>query len=311
MAYLLLVLFIISAMGNLYLIRQHKTKQKQMVYMEEKLSSIIDIETRERILLQTDDKHIQSLLVQINRLLDNNQKTIADYKNIEHSMRKMLSNISHDLKTPLTVILGYTEMIHYDKNLTKDKREQYLQTIHLKTEEVLVLINRFFDLVKLESGDKEISCSRIELCELSRKIILEYNEILIHKAFDVSIDIPEKEVYVWGNEEALESVLHNLISNAIQYGVDGKMLRFRIRVMDNRVYVEVSDEGKGISELHRNRVFERMYTLEDSRNSQYQGSGLGLTITKRFVEQMEGTISVDSLPFKNTTFTVNLKRIRF
>lgn len=282
-----------------------------MIYMEKKLGSIIDLETRERILLQTDDKHIQSLLVQINRLLDNNQETIADYKKIEHSMRKMLSNISHDLKTPLTVILGYTEMMHHDKKLTKDKREQYVQTIHLKMEEVLVLINRFFDLVKLESGDKEISCSRIELCELSRKIILEYNEILIHKAFDVSIDIPEKELYVWGNEEALESVLHNLISNAIQYGADGKMLRFRIRATNNRVYVEVSDKGKGISELHRNRVFERMYTLEDSRNSQYQGSGLGLTITKRFIEQMEGTISLDSVPFKNTTFTVKLKQIQF
>lgn len=123
--------------------------------------------------------------------------------------------------------------------------------------------------------------------------------------------IPEKELYVWGNEEALESVLHNLISNAIQYGADGKMLGFRIHATNNRVYVEVSDKGKGISELHRNRVFERMYTLEDSRNSQYQGSGLGLTITKRFIEQMEGTISLDSVPLKNTTFTVKLKQIQF
>lgn len=271
----------------------------------------MDIETRERILLQTDDKYIQSLLVQMNRLLDENQKTIATYKNIEHSMRKMLSNISHDLKTPLTVILGYTEMIHNDKKLTTEKREQFLETIHLKTEEVLVLINRFFDLVKLESGDKKINCSRIELCELSRKIILGYNEILINKAFDVSIDIPEEAVYIWGNEEAMESVLHNLISNAIQYGADGKMLKFRIRSTNNRVYVEVTDKGKGISELHRDRVFERMYTLEDSRNNQYQGSGLGLTITKRLVEQMEGTISLDSVAFQNTTFTVGLKRIRF
>lgn len=134
---------------------------------------------------------------------------------------------------------------------------------------------------------------------------------MIHKAFDVSIDIPDEAVYVWGSEEALESVLHNLISNAIQYGADGKMIRFQIRVTENTVYVEVTDKGKGISELHRDRVFERMYTLEDSRNNQYQGSGLGLTITKRFIEQMEGTISLDSVPFENTTFTVGLKRIRF
>ncbi|MCT6831286.1 MAG: ATP-binding protein, partial [Bacillus velezensis] len=83
------------------------------------------------------------------------------------------------------------------------------------------------------------------------------------------------------------------------------------RITDNDVFVEVSDKGKGINELHKDRVFERMYTLEDSRNTNYQGSGLGLTITKRLVEQMEGSISLNSVPFKETTFSVRLRRIKF
>lgn len=105
--------------------------------------------------------------------------------------------------------------------------------------------------------------------------------------------------------------LNNLISNAIQYGFDGKMIGLKLRVDEKSVYIDVSDKGKGINEVHKDRVFERMYTLEDSRNTHYQGSGLGLTITKRLVEQMGGNISLDSKPFQKTTFTVGLKRILF
>ncbi|MES9778055.1 ATP-binding protein, partial [Bacillus velezensis] len=94
-------------------------------------------------------------------------------------------------------------------------------------------------------------------------------------------------------------------------GSDGKVVGLKIRIADNDVFVEVSDKGKGINELHKDRVFERMYTLEDSRNTNYQGSGLGLTITKRLVEQMGGSISLDSVPFQKTIFSVRLKRIRF
>ncbi len=140
---------------------------------------------------------------------------------------------------------------------------------------------------------------------------MDYYEILISKEFEVVIDIPDDSVFVSGDEDAIERVLNNLITNAIQYGSDGKMVGLKIRITDNDVFVEISDKGKGIKEMHKDRVFERMYTLEDSRNTNYQGSGLGLTITKRLVEQMGGGISLNSVPFKETTFSVRLRRIKF
>ncbi|MGE7184336.1 sensor histidine kinase [Peribacillus sp. NPDC006672] len=311
MFYLVVILLICSVGVNIFFFQSRVKQRTEVKYISNKLRAIIDQETGERLLLYTDDKYIKSLLVQINRLLDHNQKTVGNYNNMELSMRKMLSNISHDLKTPLTVILGYIEIINNDKNLTTEKIMSLLKTVNLKTVEVLGLINRFFELVKLESGDEKLSSSRIDICEISRKIILDYYEILINKEFQVAIDIPEERVFVRGNEDAIERVLNNLISNAIQYGSDGKMIDLKLRIAENNVYVEVSDKGKGINELHKDRVFERMYTLEDSRNTRYQGSGLGLTITKRLVEQMGGSITLDSVPFQKTTFTVGLKRIRF
>lgn len=308
---MLVILFICSAAVNIFLFRSRLNLRTEIKYIRNKLRKVVNEETGERLLLNTEDKYIKSLLIQINRLLDHNQKIKGNYNSIELSMRKMLSNISHDLKTPLTVILGYIEMINNDKSLTSEKVMSLLKTVNLKTVEVLALINRFFELVKLESGDKKLNSSRIDICEVSRKIILDYYEILISKEFEVVIDIPDDSVFVSGDEDAIERVLNNLITNAIQYGSDGKMVGLKIRITDNDVFVEVSDKGKGINELHKDRVFERMYTLEDSRNTNYQGSGLGLTITKRLVEQMEGSISLNSVPFKETTFSVRLRRIKF
>ncbi|ABS75829.1 HAMP domain-containing histidine kinase [Bacillus velezensis] len=311
MFYMLVILFICSAAVNIFLFRSRLNLRTEIKYIRNKLRKVVNEETGERLLLNTEDKYIKSLLIQINRLLDHNQKIKGNCNSIELSMRKMLSNISHDLKTPLTVILGYIEIINNDKSLTSEKVMSLLKTVNLKTVEVLALINRFFELVKLESGDKKLNSSRIDICEVSRKIILDYYEILISKEFEVVIDIPDDSVFVSGDEDAIERVLNNLITNAIQYGSDGKMVGLKIRITDNDVFVEISDKGKGINEMHKDRVFERMYTLEDSRNTNYQGSGLGLTITKRLVEQMGGGISLDSVPFEKTIFSVRLKRIRF
>ncbi|WP_431028372.1 sensor histidine kinase [Lysinibacillus sp. LZ02] len=311
MAYLALILFIFSLGLNVYFFHQRKVHIKEIYYIEKKLQETINNNTHENLLLYTNHHHIQKLLIQINRLVEHNQKTVANFHKVERSMRKMLSNISHDLRTPLTVVLGYIEMLLHDEQITEEKRKSLLHTVHLKTVEVLDLIKRFFELVKLESEDSKLEISKVNVSELCRKIILDYYEILTKKEFEVSIEIPEGHMFVLGNEDAIQRILHNLISNSIKYGADGKTIEFKLTYKNDSVYIEVSDKGKGIMEIDRDRVFERLYTMEDSRNKLYQGSGLGLTITKRLVEQLGGNIFLDSIPYQKTTFTVELKRVSF
>ena len=122
--------------------------------------------------------------------------------------------------------------------------------------------------------------------------------------------IYQKNIYALGNVEVLGRVLNNLISNAITYGDDGKTLGMTLRDDETNVYIDVWDTGKGIDESHIDKVFERMYTLEDSRNRLYQGSGLGLTITKRLVEAMDGEIHLFSKPYENN-FTIVLTKMQF
>ncbi|WP_238906265.1 ATP-binding protein [Clostridium sp. YIM B02506] len=311
---MLIILWIVIAILICIILYQYfsqKARNENLVYIKGKLKQILNDNNEEKVLVVTDDKVLKDLLLEINNLLENNQKILAEYRKKEDSMRKMLSNISHDLKTPLTVVLGYIETINLDKDMHNDEKEVLLEKVHDKTIEVIDLINKFFDLAKLESGDKDISLTRININEVCRKNILNFYDILNSKGFEVDINIPEKDLYAFGNEEALDRILNNLLSNSVKYGTDGKFIGLSIEENEKSIYIHVIDKGRGIEEDKVDRVFERMYTLEDSRNRVFQGSGLGLTITKRLVEKMNGEIFLKSIPYKTTTFTVKLKRIDY
>jgi signal transduction histidine kinase len=311
MTILLLIVILILICIILFQYKTEKERSKDLKYIGNKLNKIIRENTSEKLLVVTENKDIRELLVAINNLLDFSQKVSADYKKKEISMSKMLSNISHDLKTPLTVVLGYIETIKLDKDMRSEEREILLFNVHNKTLEVIDLINKFFDLAKLESGDKEVPISRVNMNEVCRKKILDFYDNLTGKGFEVNIEIPEITIYALSNLEALDRIMNNLISNAIKYGSNGEYIGLNLSYDDSFVYVEIWDKGKGIDEINIEKVFERMYTLEDSRNKLYQGSGLGLTITKRLVEKMGGEIFLKSEPYEKTSFTFKLKRLTY
>jgi len=311
MIILLFIIILILVCIILFQYKAEKGRSKNLKYIGNKLNKIIRENTNEKLLVVTEDKGTREVLVGINRLLDFNQKLLADYRKKEISMTKMLSNISHDLKTPLTVVLGYIETIKLDKDIPREERVILLCKVYNKTLEVIELINNFFDLAKLESGDKDVPISRVNMNEFCRKSILDFYESLTEKGYEVNIDIPVTNIYALGNIEALQRIMNNLISNAIKYGSKGKYIGLKLSYDDNYSYVEIWDKGKGIEEINVDKVFERMYTLEDSRNKLYQGSGLGLTITKRLVEKLGGEIYLKSKPCEKTSFTFKLKRITY
>jgi signal transduction histidine kinase len=288
-----------------------RKRSTHLTYIHNKVSGILEQGTFERLLVFDSDAQVSRLLNDMNRLLEHTHLAKADYVNQEKEMRHMLSNISHDLKTPLTVVLGYSETLLHGASLTDAERRVMTEKIQDKAQEVLRLMHSFFDLAKLESGDRELELSRVNISELCRVKMLSFYELLIKLGLQVELDIPEQDVFVLANEEALDRVLDNLITNAMKYGADGKALGISILNREGEsVTVQVWDRGKGIPEQEHSRVFERMYTLEDSRNRMFQGSGLGLTITKRLVERMGGRIDVHSVPHQRTVFSFTLKEMQ-
>ena len=281
--------------------------QKQLKEISQKLEKIQDTDSDENIMLFTDEQALMELLVQINRLLENQRKMKVDYRRSQISAKKMLSNISHDIKTPMTVILGYLEIMR----INGDKEDEMLLKVEQKAKRVMELINQFFTLAKLEAGDMEQEISRINICEVCRENILDFYELLKQKEFQVEVKIPEEAVSIMGNKEALHRILYNLISNVIRYGLDGRYLGLVLRSVKNDVYIDVIDKGKGIEKEFAGNVFERLFTMEDSRNRRIQGNGLGLTIAQTLAQQLGGEIVLESEPNVKTTFTVKLHKCFF
>ena len=281
--------------------------QKQLKEISQKLEKIQDTDSDENIMMFTDEQALMELLVQINRLLENQRKMKVDYRRSQISAKKMLSNISHDIKTPMTVILGYLEIMR----INGDKEDEMLLKVEQKAKRVMELINQFFTLAKLEAGDMELEISRINICEVCRENILDFYELLKQKEFQVEVKIPEEAVFIMGNKEALHRILNNLISNVIRYGLEGRYLGLVLRSVKNDVYIDVIDKGKGIEKEFAGNVFERLFTMEDSRNRRIQGNGLGLTIAQTLAQQLGGEIVLESEPNVKTTFTVKLHKCFF
>ncbi|MDE7334206.1 MAG: sensor histidine kinase [Lachnospiraceae bacterium] len=277
--------------------------QTKLKEISRKLSDILENDSNEQIMVFTDNKALMELGGQINRLLLERQKIKSDFIRQEISSKKMLSNISHDIKTPLTVILGHLEIMRLNQ---EDSRE--IRKVEAKAEQVMELINQFFTLAKLEAGDTNIEISKVNISELCRENILGFYDILQGEEFTVEIAIPETDIFAQGEKGAVDRILSNLISNAVRYGSEGKYLGLTLREDKAHVYIDITDKGKGIEKEFAHHVFERLYTMEDSRNRRIQGNGLGLTIAKNLAGQLGGNICLDSEPGIKTTFTVKLNK---
>lgn len=305
----LVIFFLTGAVILLLLIMvyQHfiytKGIQAKLKKISRELSALLENDSEEKIMVFTDNGTLMELCGQINRLLLDRQQVKSDFKKQEISSKKMLSNISHDIKTPLTVILGYLEMMRLDR-----PEDETLQKVEAKSLQVMELINQFFTLAKLEAGDTELEISRINVSELCRENILNFYDILHGRDFVVEISVPEQDIFVQGEKGAIDRILSNLISNAVRYGSDGKYLGLTLRETEEHAFIDIVDKGKGIEKAFAANVFERLYTMEDSRNRRIQGNGLGLTIAKNLACQLGGDIYLESEPNVKTTFTVELKK---
>ncbi len=281
----------------------NRETQARLREITAKLSEILEQDTDEQVMVFTDDKTLKELCGQINLLLLDRQKMKADFRKQEIASKKMLANISHDIKTPLTVILGYLEIMRLS-----NCEDEALQKVETKAKQVMELIDQFFTLAKLESGDKNIEMVQVNINELCRENVLGYYELLVQKDYAVDIIIPEQHIFVQGDRESVSRILGNLLSNAIRYGSDGKYIGLFLREELDFVCIDVVDKGKGIEKQFAASVFERLYTMEDSRNRSIQGNGLGLTIARNLARQMGGDILLQSEPGVRTVFTVKLRR---
>ncbi|MEC2916653.1 HAMP domain-containing sensor histidine kinase [Bacillus cereus] len=247
--------------------------------------------------------HIQDSFNVMSEKLD---KIESEKKRLEETKQKMLVDLSHDLRTPITTVQGYVEALQLGIITEKGERERTLNVIYNKIRIIAVLTEDIFELSKLEHSDYPFEVHPTDVSEFIRELLVEYYDLFQAKRLILQYQIPSKEMIAPINNRLLYRAISNIISNALQYNTAGTTVFVSLIEDESKVYINIIDNGIGIPEDMKQSIFDAFVRVDDSRENN-GGSGLGLTIAKHIVEKHGGSINLDSTK-KKTHFCISLPK---
>lgn len=229
----------------------------------------------------------------------------------EQELKELISNISHDLKTPLTAIKGYAEGLIDGVADTPEKQQKYLRTIYSKANDMTTLVEELSFYSKIDTNNMPYHFEQVLVNDYFRDCMEECRAELEIKHFAVEFSTNvEDTVYVTADREQLKRVMNNIIGNSAKYSKPEEENKIAVRILEEAkfVRVEVEDNGQGISQTDLQHIFERFYRADHSRNSKQGGTGLGLAIVKKIIEEHGGTIHAESEEGKGTMISFTLRK---
>lgn len=261
-----------------------------------------------RILVR-DDGMLSKLVCDFNKVIETLQKTQENQINVEESRRKLMSNISHDIRTPLTSIIGYIDALRDGVATSEEERLEYLDIISKKSKNLKHLIDKIFYMAKLDSDEIEMNFQIYDIGEIIRESIIEFLPELNKKEIELKVNLPKKKIMVYVDKLSIIRIFNNILKNAIQYGSEGKVLGIDLISTKKNYQINIWDRGQGIDEEHLPYIFDRLYIKDKARNKALGSSGLGLAIVKKLLEKHRGTIWVESKPYKKTIFSFTIPKL--
>ena len=229
---------------------------------------------------------------------------ITEQHNAMKMRQEFFSNVSHELKTPMTSIRGYSELLETGVINDKDASKKALDKIHDEVNNMSTLINDILMISRLENKDVDVIKHPVHLTPLVDEII-DTMQVEIDKKH-LQVDKELEDITYTSNHQHMHQLLSNLITNAIKYNVDGGKIIIKSDQFGRNIIIEVSDTGRGISKIDQGRVFERFFRCDQGRDKETGGTGLGLAIVKHIVQYYQGNITLTSKLHEGTTFKVTL-----
>ena len=227
------------------------------------------------------DKDVEILVQNINLIFDSKQKVVAEKKKNEEELRASISNMSHDLRTPLTSIMGYLQMIRSEKASETDKKE-YMDIVEKRTRSLQQLISSFYDLSRIEGNEYNFNYKKVNLSNvLCENIALFYNDF-INNSIEPVIEIEEGIKEIISDEGAITRIFSNLIGNMIKHGEN--FVKITLKQENDMIITEFTNKATGLTAENVDKLFDRFYTVDNSRSD--RNTGLGLYITKILVEKL-------------------------
>jgi signal transduction histidine kinase len=254
--------------------------KKDLRKIGENLAEINGTDTNAQLKTDTFDSDISSLIHSINEMLLNNRQGYLEVLRMEIALKRAITNISHDLRTPLTSAKGYLQMAESGE-LDKETQARYFSIIRGRLDALTVLMDNLFAFSRAVEGD--LTLSRQNIGNILRDTLVDNFAEIESKGFSVETDIPDTPMYCNRDENALKRVVQNLITNAVVHG------REYLRVKLHGGTIEIANKADNLRDIDVNNIFERFYTADASRTG--KRTGLGLAIAKELTEKMGGGIS--------------------
>lgn len=245
-------------------------------------------------------KELQEVENEFNEMVIKLEKIKKENERIDGSKKRLLVDISHDLKTPITSIQGFSKLL-LEENITLEEKDKFLKIIHNKAVYSTELIEDLFALSKLEDSEYNISLMELDFTEWLRRLIVEYYEEFQNKHFSLEINISEYSIIFKFDEKLMKRAVSNIFNNALKHNENYTCLKIESYLEDNNVILQIGNNGKGIDESIRDTIFEPFVKVEGKSSD---GSGLGLAITKKIIEKHGGNIKLTSTEFQKVLFII-------
>ncbi len=291
-----IVIVLFSVCSSVWTVRRVK---KEISEIADALEDIKNGNGNRRILAETHEL-IAPLAYAINDIILSYEKRLSAYHQTDETNRQLMTSLSHDVRTPLTTLIGYLDAAH--KGIVDGKeRDDYIETARRKAHDLKEYIDVLFDWFKLGSNEFSMNIAEIDLTELTRNILIDWIPIFEDTQVDFTIDIPEQPFRVQIDPDGYMRILNNLIQNVISHSHADK-IEIVLSEQNRNIKILLSDNGIGIGKEDLKHIFDRLYKCDKGRSE--KGSGLGLSIVHELVEKLNGTITADSTPGKGTIFTL-------
>ena len=254
------------------------------------------------------DDEFSAMAANLNKMVEDIRDLMDREREAERTKNELITNIAHDLRTPLTSIIGYLELLRSGQNavMPPELEKKYIDIAYTKSKRLEKLIEDLFGFTKMTYGKMAMKVGQVDIIKLLSQLLEEFYPSFAEKnlTYELSSNVPAKVTAADGN--LLARLFDNLINNAIKYGADGKRILVKVHAEDEIVAVSVVNYGHVIPEQELPLIFNKFYRVEQSRSSSTGGTGLGLAIAKNIVEMHGGAIQVES-DLNGTVFTVKLK----
>lgn len=248
----------------------------------------------------------QSVVESINALVDSVIQSMDEERAIESSKDELITNVSHDLRTPLTSILGYLGLIRDKQYHSQEDLLKYADIAYLKAKQMKSLVDNLFEYTKVKQTGTPLSISKIDLNQMMEQLVASFELEADKSGLAISAQETDQPMYIEADAEKLGRVFNNLISNAIKYGKGGHHIYLSCATgQPGEVVIHVANDGPEIPKQSLDQIFERFYRVESSRNKDTGGSGLGLAIAQSIIDLHGGYINVSS-DQGLTTFAIHL-----